>query len=873
MIPEPSPISNSDAANDVAEAVTVLRQRGFAVCKPDPGGKSPTERGWPTRSKERDDFGPGDQVGIMGDPLSDGGRAGHSLVIVDLDAAAAVVRGDDFLPATGMVEGRPGKPRSHRYHLVPNDSIPSWAVSTATQAAPAAKAVAGHAGPFLKHFAHAETKQGLLDLIGTGGQVVCPPSLHGSGGRREWEGGEPGVPAVVDFLELWAAVCDLALACGGTVPVVERPSVVPAAGRPRSSAPTSDVERRALAYLARLPEAVSGQGGHSRLYYAARAMVYGFDLGRDLGFQLLRNHYNPRCNPPWPDADLQHKVHDADSTMFSKPRGWLRDAGQAVGNGYTYSTNGRTTTDPGEPDGFDPGGGHLHDLPDLPDGAKWEEVIPLGEAPPPEPFPVDVLPKPLALLAAEASAALNCPPDFIGTQVLCMAGGAIGNARRLAITGTHTQSAALYLGVVSRPGSGKSPAFSLLRQPFVDAQARMLAEWKSAADAWQKEEPDRRGPKPVPRRCLMSDATTESAKAVLAENGRGVLMAVDELSGLVASLNQYKSGRGNDRQFYLSAWAGDSIVCDRRSDRDKNGGPAFVPHPFLAIVGGVQPAVLDRMNGDHGAGDGWLDRFLWSYPADLPARGERWQEVSPDTLGNWRDVVDKLLLLPMAEGDGQSRAYLLKLTAEGSREWQAFTEGHAAELNDGRFPDHLREPWSKLTGYCGRLALIVHLLRWACGDVESQDVDGESMARARRLVGYFKNHAKRAMAVIGGDPKAEDAKKVWAWVVRERRVEFKLWEAHKDLQSAGRFPTVESLDPAIALLVRHNYIRVQPTDPPKGPGRRPAPTCEVNPSAKGPSGKSGKSGECPRSTLSERHLPDLPDLPDDAQEGCGVPGG
>jgi hypothetical protein len=345
-------------------------------------------------------------------------------------------------------------------------------------------------------------------------------------------------------------------------------------------------------------------------------------------------------------------------------------------------------------------------------------------------------------------------------------------------------------------------------------------------------------------------------------------MVNDELSGLVASLNQYKNGRGNDRQVYLSAWAGDAIVCDRRSDREKNGGPAFVAHPFLAIDGGVQPSVLDRMSGDAPANDGWLDRFLWSYPADLPARGERWQVVSEDARNDWRDVIDKLLAQPMSQGDdGEPRPYLVKLTLCGRKAWQEFTEGHAAELNDDRFPDHLREPWSKFFGYCGRLALIVHMLRWACGEVESQEVSGTSVARAVRLVDYFKNHTKRALAMLGADQRTEDAKRVWAWVVREQRAEFKAWEAHRDLQSAGRFPTVESLDPAVALLVRHNYIRVRAEAERKGPGRRPAPTYEVNPSAKEPSGNSGKSGEYPAAPHSERYLPDLPDLPDDQKGG------
>ena len=70
------------------------------------------------------EFGPGDGVGLLCGPLSNGGNPGHALVCVDLDSPGALARADEFLPDTGMIEGRPAKPRSHRYYLVPNSTIP-----------------------------------------------------------------------------------------------------------------------------------------------------------------------------------------------------------------------------------------------------------------------------------------------------------------------------------------------------------------------------------------------------------------------------------------------------------------------------------------------------------------------------------------------------------------------------------------------------------------------------------------------------------------------------------------------------------------------------------------------------------------------------
>lgn len=331
--PDQSP---SEKPIDVRDAAEELRARGFALCKPDPSEKKPTYRGWSTRSLEADDFRTGDMLGIIGGPLSDGGRPGHALVIIDLDSPDAVRLADEHLPPTTMEEGRPGKRRSHRYYLVPVDTIPGWARSTAEQGAAAAEAATGHPGPFKKAFSDREAGKRVIDFLGTGGQAVCPPSVWASadGSRtelREWEGGEPGEPAAVPFLQLWDAVCRLASACGAKIPPAERNVFTTTATAPPS------VYERARLYLAKIPEAVAGNDGHGQLFRAARAMVYEFDLGVDDGLRILTEHYNPRCRPAWSETELRHKVEDADRKPFDKPRGHLRDR-PLEGNGRGPAT-------------------------------------------------------------------------------------------------------------------------------------------------------------------------------------------------------------------------------------------------------------------------------------------------------------------------------------------------------------------------------------------------------------------------------------------------------------------------------------------------------------------------------------------------------
>ena len=124
----------------------------------------------------------------------------------------------------------------------------------------------------------------------------------------------------------------------------------------------------------------------------------------------------------------------------------------------------------------------------------------------------------------------------------------------------------------------------------------MMEEWKK-----KKKDHDRDkdkggypGPRPTLRRCIVADATMESLALVLEENPRGLVMPRDELMELVASMNQYKGGKGYDWQIILKLSHGEPISIDRKSDKSRAGAPLYVPRPFTAIVGGLQAAVVER---------------------------------------------------------------------------------------------------------------------------------------------------------------------------------------------------------------------------------------------------------------------------------------
>lgn len=101
------------------------------------------------------------------------------------------------------------------------------------------------------------------------------------------------------------------------------------------------LERAAL-WLAKVPPAISGSGGHNTTYTAAVGLVHGFQLGYGDAMTLLAE-WNLSCQPPWSDKDLAHKLREASSRNHDKPVGHLIQSLAGMGMDLTRVTFKRPT--------------------------------------------------------------------------------------------------------------------------------------------------------------------------------------------------------------------------------------------------------------------------------------------------------------------------------------------------------------------------------------------------------------------------------------------------------------------------------------------------------------------------------------------------
>lgn len=305
----------------------------------------------------------------------------------------------------------------------------------------------------------------------------------------------------------------------------------------------------------------------------------------------------------------------------------------------------------------------------------------------------------------------------------------------------------------------KTPAAKVAKKPAFERQRKLGREyaeekedWKREVREWEVEKRDaQKAGEPAPEEpeapamssCVAGGTTVEALVSILEDNPRGLLVHRDELAGWVRSMDQYKGGKGSDRQNWLNLWNTDEVVVDRKS---RLGEPVILAKPFISLFGGIQPAMLGELGG--GVEDGMMDRFLFAYPATRHARFS-YEEVSPEAEDRYAALYDGLADLTLATDEyGDPNPKPLRLSPGARKLFAGVADSLSGEMLQPGFPRRLEGVWSKLRGYLARLSLVLAVCRCVEEGVREERVEAADVEAASKLVGYFKAHARRVYAEI-----------------------------------------------------------------------------------------------------------------------------
>jgi hypothetical protein len=491
----------------------------------------------------------------------------------------------------------------------------------------------------------------------------------------------------------------------------------------------------------------------------------------------------------------------------------------------------------------------------------WEPPIPFGIAGEAPAFPVEVLPAWMGEFVAAVATATQTPPDLAGMLALAVLATIAAGAVEVEPRPGWREPLCLFVAVGMDAGTRKSSVFTALTRPVADferdqaaaalpgitetATLRRIADQAAAtaeaaagkAPASQQEEAQAEAiarvaeasslvVPPLPR-WLVDDATPEALAGLLATYGRIALLSpegdvFDQMAG------RYNQAAGPNLGVYLKGHAGDLLKVDRRGRP-----PEYVERPCLTIGLTVQPEVLRGLAGRPGfGGRGLLARFLYSLPPSLVGHRQAGPPPVPAAVADRYTFELQALAASLATAAGPEASEglaVLTLDPEAGEQLLTFERDLEPRLaaSSGDLA-HLAGWAAKLAGATCRIAGLLHLgshLR----DGWARPIAGDTFAGAARLAAYLIDHARAVFDLMGADSRVDDARWLLDWITRANRTQFTRRDAHM-AAPRGRFPKATSLDPALALLEEHGYLRRVDADPTgsKG-GRPPSPRFLFNP--------------------------------------------
>jgi predicted P-loop ATPase len=130
------------------------------------------------------------------------------------------------------------------------------------------------------------------------GQFVAAPSIHSSGNRYSWS-------RLVDPVPLPSHLYDLLC------------TPAPVTAPPSKSGVSAGSAKRMRAWVAKSEPAIAGQGGHAKTFSVACKIAVEVPDPEDQWDILCE--YNQRCEPPWSEQELRHKLDDARKKGRSRP--------------------------------------------------------------------------------------------------------------------------------------------------------------------------------------------------------------------------------------------------------------------------------------------------------------------------------------------------------------------------------------------------------------------------------------------------------------------------------------------------------------------------------------------------------------------------
>jgi hypothetical protein len=292
----------------------------------------------------------------------------------------------------------------------------------------------------------------------------------------------------------------------------------------------------------------------------------------------------------------------------------------------------------------------------------------------------------------------------------------------------------LYSAIIANSSQKKSPIFkaicfkplSILQKEALEAYKTQLLFYEDEMREWEKSSPEDRGNPPDRPERKIYFFTKSTGEGLTYQAARcpeqGMLYLSDELAGTLNSQNQYRGGKGSDKQDWLSYYDGSADTVLRAE-----GVKSEADFILLGMTGGIQPKVIQKLLDDCSDADGGWARFLLVNQPDAAS------QMKVD--GGKYDLTELLASLYRKIDALPARTYRLSPQA-----FKLFCKSYTRleELRVSEKLEGMKSVWGKSEGRIGKLAINLHVINSLInGQVPSEEIPIEIVRAALKLTKFY----------------------------------------------------------------------------------------------------------------------------------------
>ncbi|MEZ7914053.1 DUF3987 domain-containing protein [Macellibacteroides fermentans] len=382
------------------------------------------------------------------------------------------------------------------------------------------------------------------------------------------------------------------------------------------------------------------------------------------------------------------------------------------------------------------------------------------------PFPIDVFPPLFREVILKTNEALNFPTDYSAATILTAVATIIGKTAVLEMKNGWKEFCPLYMNLLGNPGTLKSHPLDMFFDIIktIDSEeyqnySPKLAAFEEYQSMTRKEKQSvQKIEEPTLIKHIMSNFTPEILAKRIKDNNRSVCVVSEELESWLLGMNNYS--KSDQSSTYLSFWSVKRTDVDRISNQKK---PLIIERPFLCIIGSSQPRKLKKMFPVEKSDSGFLQRFLWAFPADSKKKCINQIDLGPFFLNNYNEWFRTYyeIYKPILFDSGQPKAKIYKFSPEALKIFLEWNKENTDKVNAAG-DSLLSEEYNKFDIHFLRFALIMQIME----DLTGNTISVNATLNAVKLCAYFENTMLRVLNIIENQSEL-DMQKVALHLVKE----------------------------------------------------------------------------------------------------------